>query len=97
MTPELEKKIEEASIIYARGVVIDYSTKTRAIAFIAGAKSLEAKEYWQQRMYTEEETEKLVGLFGIACQEWVFNKLIGNQNILCPRLLTWFEQNKKQL
>ena len=58
---DLEKKIEEA----AKKSSMDYDSRdyTYDIAkqeFIIGAKSPEAKEYWQQGMYTEEEVTTLI-------------------------------------
>lgn len=47
---DIEKKIEEAANIYSK----KYPTLAGIdLAFMIGVKSPEAKEYWQQGMYTE--------------------------------------------
>lgn len=91
---DLEKKIKEAAR-KAVGLPIGFDYEEEAYynsqkihrydTFIQATLSPEAKEYWQQGMYTEEEV--LVLLFAYM---W---------NSVGPNTLTvseWFEQNKKK-
>ena len=64
---DLEKQIEEAANNFAtrNGHFIinphnEAGIRATIKGFINGAKSLVAKEYWQQGMYSEEEVYKLI-------------------------------------
>lgn len=98
MTPELEKKIEQAAKLYCQDLYHgEFLTMVIKEVFILGAKSPEAKEYWQKGMYTEEEVKKLIAL-----------KYMRDYNDEYPEYLSmtieeslneigdWFEQNKKK-
>ena len=76
----LEKKIEEAAKMYVaknRQIASEESIES----FIDGAKSPEAKEYWQHGMYTEKE---------------VF-ELLKNSHFEDMNIIEWFELNKKKV
>lgn len=76
---DLEKQIEEAAL--RREKVLNGSL-TRA--WKDGALSHEAKEYWQQGLYTEKEVKDLIHGFHIVTDGTLrFEE-------------KWFEQNKKK-
>jgi hypothetical protein len=90
---ELEKKIEEAAEEFScNGNPFDQDIAVRSRAFIIGAKSPEAKEYWQKGMYTEEEVKEL-----FINRSKKFSTSVEPFNaILLKQDLDWFEQNKKK-
>ena len=55
---DLEKQIKDAAYNFL--VKVNQSPYYSKEAFIAGAKSEAAKEYWQQGMYSEEEVKKFL-------------------------------------
>lgn len=60
---DLEKKIEDAAQEYTRSLSNDFEiSRRRKESFIRGAKSPEAKEYWQQGMYSKEHVQRLVDI-----------------------------------
>ena len=69
---ELEKKIELAALRHwSDGLDMetgeDHGSES---SFIAGALSLEAKEYWQQELWTTEEVAKLLDItIKMACED----------------------------
>lgn len=83
MEKDLEKQIEEAAV---KSIANDKATKQSPFScFINGAKSQEAKEYWQQGTYSEEEVMKLCYS---AMKERDYTPYCVFQE--------WFEQNKKK-
>lgn len=95
MDKDLEKKIEEAARIRSKlkegfDVGEERYYNSQALdnyhSFIEGAKSFEAKEYWQQGMYTEEEVKALLNKYLIeqCASKWDYSDD------------EWFEQNKKK-
>ena len=104
MTPELEKKIEEAADNHHYfGINAPIGSRNRANfeqkkeSFIAGAKSDAAKNYWQKGMYTEEE---VLALF----ENWLNTKINEELMVISGELdclegvifSDWFERNKKK-
>lgn len=81
---ELEKKIEEAAEKYATDVSVDFRTAVRITAFMAGAKSKEAKAFHTQGMYTEEDMVD----FAWYCQK------NGNGRLVHEILENWIEQKE---
>jgi len=92
---ELEKKIEEAAINCADIIYDDTSEKWKVMcgAFKDGVKSTEAKEYWQQGMYTEEEVR---GKARDAFNQAISFFHIESNNSADFRFNTWWSQNKKK-
>lgn len=64
-------------------------------AFIIGAESPEAKEYWQQGMYTDDEVCILLSKWTNVILDW-FDSVLDGDKPTKPNLLEWFEQNKKK-
>lgn len=89
MDKDLEKKIEEVATKKYEKTRGSFSPGSKFLekVFVEGAKSSEAKEYWQQGMYTEEE---VLNLFNGSISVHCFDKR--GFTISFPR---WFEQNKK--
>lgn len=81
---DYEKQIEEAAIESSNG---SWNESDWTSGFIYGAKSPEAKEYWQQGMYSEEEVKRL------CSKAWLIK---GDINDLIYQFDNWFEQNKKK-
>lgn len=97
---DLEKAIEEAALTYAKNdeTPTDYFCyETLEDCWISGAKSPEAKEYWQHGMYSEEE---VIALF----DNWLNTKIKEELMRLSGELDSlsgvtfedWFNQNKKK-
>lgn len=53
---ELDKKIEEAAKIFSNNMAYE---GVACYGFIQGAMSPEAKEYWQEGMYTESQVRNM--------------------------------------
>ena len=88
MDKDLEKKIEEAAKnLYADPEYIE--------TWCLGVKSPEAREYWQQEMYTEEDLldayRKGAGMGSSVAMRVARG---GELNIVSAE--EWFEQNKKE-
>lgn len=94
---DLEKQIEKAAEKYifqntklegSEDHFINFSGGSfEKDCWINGAKSLEAKQYWQQGMYSEEE------VFNLAWQLW---EGFLHETKEYPDYHTWFEENKKK-
>lgn len=81
---ELEKKVEEAAKKYIKDYYSEQiMPKCVKDAFINGAKSPEAKEYWQKGMYSEEELLDLTDEFS-----WRHDKSVTFRE--------WFNEHKKE-
>lgn len=89
---DLENRIEEAAIQASR---VACSTSEYKFGFVKGVKSPEAKEYWQQKMYTENEVWNLIFSCVNMYLDW-FKDAILLKLPDKPDLLKWFEQNKKK-
>ena len=83
---DLEKQIEEAVIKYPNEHTNQLPIE---VAFYDGAKSPEAKEYWQHGMYSEEEAKKLALLAAEYAQDY-------HMKFPYEWFDEWFEQNKKK-
>lgn len=88
MENKLEKKIEVGAIRALPQLehIINSLSKAREI-WIDGAKSPEAKEYWQQGMYNGNEVKEIVMKFNEEVSQHYWDKEFDNK---------WFEQNKKK-
>ena len=102
MSIDLEKQIEEAAEKYSlNGDWTMFAEKeiVRKEAYISGAKSEAAKEYWQQGMYSEDEIWELLfdntNIFLDWFQLAITNPEKANENR--PDLLKWFESVKKKV
>lgn len=102
---ELEKRIEEACKVGA-SYPSSWNSGYQA-GFIKGAKSPEAKAYWQEGMYTNEQMNEACeagyknGRSGMYTEEEVYD-LIRLFNRSLPEKLQvlpvreWFQRNKKK-
>lgn len=88
---DLEKQIEEAAYKYGNKINSHVGDNN----FIVGAKSPEAKQYWQQGMYSEEEVEILC-LKAINDSLTSVNRFMNNSDCELIDQNIWFEQNKKK-
>lgn len=89
------KKIEKAAEKYAESISLgtedtEIDDEFHAEDFVKGAISPEAKEYWQEGMYTEEEVQELLHNCLIYCNAFSTTERIRSF------LKAWFEQNKKK-
>lgn len=101
---DLEKEIEEAALVYAKNdkTPTDYfCDETLETCWISGAKSLEAKEYWQVGMYSEKEVWEFIR----ACLKATGSNINATMHNIGANayiefngdeLKEWFEQNKKK-
>lgn len=97
---DLEKQIEEAGFQYNKRLYNPEVSSEEAIyinledAFIEGAKSEAAKQYWQQGMYSEEDM--------LNFSFWLLNNIGETSNDRVAHfdnhhyLNKWLEQNKKK-
>lgn len=86
---DLEKQIEDAALNYSLKSVNEEAQLYKGISFIKGAKSLEAKEYWQQGMYSEEDLYEILNKFR---KEFSLHRGI---QIMDFDIKNFIEQNKK--
>ena len=85
------KEIEKAGFDYLTEYIDTPNIKQ---AFIAGAKSLEAKNFWQQGSYTEEEVRKLLHKYE---KGMLYYGRDGYYMDCFPEATDdWFEKNKKK-
>jgi hypothetical protein len=94
---DLEKKIEETSIstiMDIRGWSL-LGTKILSKLYIAALKSPEAKEYWQQGMYSEEEVKEAFEA-GQQSVEAVDDEKWGLCPVYTKSFVQWFKENKKE-
>ena len=93
---DLEKQIEEAGFQYNKRLYNPEVSSEEAIyinledAFIEGAKSEAAKEYWQQGMYSEEDLYEILNKFR---KEFSLHRGI---QIMDFDIKNFIEQNKKK-
>jgi hypothetical protein len=100
---DLEKKMQEASEKYAKSISLEtedteIDDEFHAEDFVKGALSPEAKEYWQQKMYTLDQITEMV--------ETDFDDYLDHllDNNLCSDRTSknyysfkqWFNTNKKK-
>lgn len=94
---ELENKIEEAADLKythqsANPPYCEIKEKAAIRGFVVGAKSDEAKRYWQNGMFDEDDVKFFATRFRHHCD---LNGIITN-NDTCNEFDTWFNQNKNK-
>lgn len=81
--PEIWEKIQITETLFDSNITN---------AFIVGAKSPEAKQYWQQGMYSEEEVLNLIR----DAIEYGYNACYDKKGIGDVMINKWIEENKKK-